>query len=425
MQTAVDGNAHTNTMKKSESLEENDFIVKQNCNQCNFSCENFRDLKEHTRRINCQKCEKCEFVIYSEEHRKKHMLIKHDGEDGALWVADSIMSNVDFKFLSAELRMKIKHVKAYTATHDDNARFPSRNFLEVVDVELKKGSFQILVIEGGSVDISNLDTCSNPEQGIPALREEAIKSANKLFNIAEAALHDHPALRKVILMKRAPRYDPLEKDPLNLKPQLSSLADSISFGLWCESKFRDRIILGGQRIPRGREEHCDVFGVPGSNSFDGIHMRGPSGFSFLTENMQKVLSEANLIKRRTEPSSQYGTKDNPPESMKKLEPKKVPHGRKPYDAMGMMLERIRSVSTANLEPNTVKQANDHYDDVFIQPHGRNEDTRRSTQNKVHVSQPSRTSVIKKMKDTRTSAQEINLQEYYNIPVSNHFSQLLN
>ena len=111
--------------------------------------------------------------------------------------------------------------------------------------------------------------------------------------------------------------------------------------------------------------------------------------------------------------------------MKKLEPKKVPHGRKPYDAMGMMLERIRSVSTANLEPNTVKQANDHYDDVFIQPHGRNEDTRRSTQNKVHVSQPSRTSVIKKMKDTRTSAQEINLQEYYNIPVSNHFSQLLN
>ena len=146
-------------------------------------------------------------------------------------------------------------------------------------------------------------------------------------------------------------------------------------------------------------------------------MRGQAGMSFLTKNMQKALSEANLIKGQTELNSQHRTKDNLSGQKKKLEPKRVPHGRKPsrgYDAMGMMLERIRSVSIANPEPT--------HDDVFIQPHGRDAGPS-STQNKG-VPQPSRKSVIIRMIKT-IPMEDSNLQKHYNVPVHNSFSQLLN
>ena len=41
----------------------------------------------------------------------------------------------------------------------------------------------------------------------------------------ESAVENFPSLVKVILMKRPARYDPVENNPLALKPQLSSLAD--------------------------------------------------------------------------------------------------------------------------------------------------------------------------------------------------------
>ena len=70
----------------------------------------------------------------------KHMKVRHEGEDGALWVADSIVSNVDFNFLAKQMGMKIRNVKAYTAVYDDKSRFPQKNFLEVMNKELADGS---------------------------------------------------------------------------------------------------------------------------------------------------------------------------------------------------------------------------------------------------------------------------------------------
>ena len=99
--------------KPIQTSDDNAIIVQQNCSQCDFSCENIRDLRNHMRRIHSKRCEKCDFTIHSEEQQNKHMMIRHDGEDGVLWVADSILSNVDFDFLSWRIKKKVKHVKAY------------------------------------------------------------------------------------------------------------------------------------------------------------------------------------------------------------------------------------------------------------------------------------------------------------------------
>ena len=285
------------------------------------------------------------------------------------------------------MKKRIKTVKAYTATREDDARFPNQNFLDVIDKELTKGAFDTLVIGGGSVDISNLDTYNDPEKNVPELRGKAIDSAQKLFSLAEASLQSHPTLRKVILMKRTPRYDPTEGDPLNLKPQLSSLADSASFGFWCDSPFKDRIILGGQDIPTGDEHHYDVYGSHEDSGYDGLHMRGCGGRSFMTKSIEKVLFKAGLINTKEESN---------PNGWKKPH-KNIPQGGKgqSYNPMGILIDRIRSQSSAKFTN----------DEVFENQCNRRDDFRPS------VIQPP-----KKLS---------NLQEHYNIPVHNTFSDLLN
>ena len=62
--------------------------------------------------------------------------------------------------------MRVRNVKAYTAFYDEKARFPKKNFLDIINKELKDGSYKNLVIGGGSVDITNLDTCTEPEKNI-------------------------------------------------------------------------------------------------------------------------------------------------------------------------------------------------------------------------------------------------------------------
>ena len=340
-----------------------------------------------------------------------------------MWVADSILSNVDFDFLSSKMKKKVKNVKAYTASFEEKARFPNKNFIDVIDHEINKGSFNTLVIGGGSVDISNLDTNTDPEKNIPALRETVIASAHKLFSIAETVLSNYPAIRKVVLMKRTPRYDPAENDPMSLKPQLSSLADSVSFGIWCDSKFKDRLILGGQDIPSSDIEHRDVFGNPQEQDYDGLHMRGPAGRTFLTRSIQKVLMKAQLIEENNELYSHDGWKKvpystaqtNSPSHMGRVESHPANHrndNRRPsmrYNPMGIMIQRIQSLSSATL--NGKGASHQGNDDVF---------PAQSASARPVIQEPkvqSRTSVIRPGPN--------GLQNIYSVPVSNYFTALGN
>ena len=88
-----------------------------------------------------RKCDKCDFIISSEEQNKKHMKVRHKEVDKALWVAESVLSNVDFDCLSKKMEMKVKCVKAYTAIFDEQAVYPNEIFLEVLDKELANDVF--------------------------------------------------------------------------------------------------------------------------------------------------------------------------------------------------------------------------------------------------------------------------------------------
>ena len=146
-----------------------------------------------------------------------------------------------------------------------------------------------------------------------------------------------------------------------------------------------------------------------SREHDGLHMRGPTGRSFLTRSFQKVLMKAKLIEKSTDLYMPDGWKHER-HSLKSGKPgqENIPPGRKSsvsYNAMGRMINRIRSVSTATWkENNTIAEDND---EVFSIPG-------------VRKQYSNRASVI-----TTTRKEDFKLQQHYNIPVQNSFSNLLN
>ena len=105
-----------------------------------------------------------------------------------------------------------------------------------------------MVIQAGSVDITNLNTKDNPTEYLDYYRQEAVISANNLFQAAVNGLLSSPSLENFILMKQIPKYDRNEVDPLSLKPALSQLYNNTLTEEWMGSQFKDRIIIGFHNI---------------------------------------------------------------------------------------------------------------------------------------------------------------------------------
>ena len=70
--------------------------------------------------------------------------------------------SVDWKFLAQNVKRKIKATEAFSATFDTDSIHPEKNFLDTIDMVLSDVSFDTLVIGGGSVDISNINTINEP-----------------------------------------------------------------------------------------------------------------------------------------------------------------------------------------------------------------------------------------------------------------------
>ena len=363
-------------------------------------------------------CDQCDFIVHNEMHKRKHLRVAHGVKAKMLWVGDSINCNVDFSDMSEKMNMIIKSAKAYTATGDSkDAKFPEKNFLDVVEKELKEQSYDYLVLGGGTVEITNLNTSVTPEEDIARFKDETIESSKKLFSLAESALHKCPLLDKVVILRRPPRFDPVSVDPLELKPQLSRLGDAILFDLWCNSSFKKNIAIGDHQVPhRIDDDHYKVYGHPSQSFYDGIHMRGPAGRQVFQDSVLNIMKSTGLYKEQNDiklpkgrkpgsgtsnlnawklgkPSGTIGNNKKPP-------PPERRHPHTQYDPMERMISRIRSVST-----NRRTQSPPESDDVFFLPNG-------TTYNAQETQRPT---VIK----------AASLQEQYNVPVSNKFSNLLN
>ena len=208
------------------------------------------------------------------------------------------------------------------------------------------------------------------------LREETIEIAQKIFCMAEAALEEHSEVKKVIVVRNTPRFDPNKTDSAQLKPKLALLADSVLFGLWCESKYKDSIVLGCHDINEwSRYPITKAYGFPHIDGYDGVHLYGSSGRAILTRSLINMLKHS------------FNTND-------------VPDKLPVYDPMLVLRERIQS-DRSKLPALSSSDSQ--------QCRSRTAPPRPETTNRASVIKP-------------TPAVS---QEDYNIPISNYFDSLGN
>ena len=220
----------------------------------------------------------------------------------ALFIGDSISENIKKDVIEKALGCEVRTAKAYAAIFDNvggrakkAARYPFKNFKDVVRKELEKGDIDYLLLQAGSADISNLNTKENPEENSTYLKEETRYAAKNLFVTAEDALKAQPGLKKVVVMTQIPRYDPKAEDPRALKQALAQLFNNTLGELWLDCVVKDKIVIGihnlecsgGIREARYRDSI--------RQHYDGIHMYGPSGAKAYTTSVLDILSEANII----------------------------------------------------------------------------------------------------------------------------------
>ena len=152
------------------------------------------------------------------------------------------------------------------------AQFPKKIFLQVVPNEVVKDSFDHLIIQSGSVDISNLNTEVNPTEYIDYFKQETVLSAKNIFNSGLLALEHQPSLKSIVIMKQTPRYDPHDKDPLSLKPALSQLFNNTITELWINFPMKEKIYIGSYNIECSGAVQSARYRHTKTGRFDGVHL---------------------------------------------------------------------------------------------------------------------------------------------------------
>ena len=196
----------------------------------------------------------------------------------------------------------MKAAKAYGAIFDNvgskakqAARFPAKNFTDVIPLEVKKESFDYLILQAGSVDITNLNTKDNPEEHSVYFKQEVRFAAKNLFSAAESALDAQPSLKKVVIMNLTPRYDGAAVDPLSLKPAFAQLFNNTLSELWIDSPLKDKVVIGIHNLEcvGGIKEarYRDIR----NRKYDGVHLYGPSGKKAYTISVLDILKSADIL----------------------------------------------------------------------------------------------------------------------------------
>ena len=234
----------------------------------------------------------------------KNMLKENGKINNVLFVGDSITAAAHLPTLVAAVNADIKQVRAYSSTFENidspaslAPRFPKKNFEDIIANEVCNAKYDALIVQSGSVDVTNLKTDTNDAQNyLEYFKQKTIVSAQNLFQAVTNAATKNPVLKKVVLMEQIPRHDRNTSNPPGLKPYLSSIFNETLHNL-CDSEQNSRVIFGKHNLEcHGAVLEARYRNIQ-SNKFDGIHLHGPSGMKAYTTSVLNILSSAQLVVR--------------------------------------------------------------------------------------------------------------------------------
>ena len=227
---------------------------------------------------------------------------RKDSKEKTLYVGDSVSSNINFNMLENAIKSKVMAVKAYSSVYDIKknsmkaaARYPDKNFTDVIAENLENEHFDNLIVQAGSIDITNLNTKIDPTNNFDYFEQEAIMSATNLFTACERAAEQHQHLKNIIIMKQTPRYDPATIDPHSIKPVLSDIFNNRLTELWMASKHKNAIFVGNHNVACSGSIRESRYRVTKTGFYDGVHLYGSSGMKAYTNSVLNILNLAGMV----------------------------------------------------------------------------------------------------------------------------------
>ena len=219
-----------------------------------------------------------------------------------LLVGDSISGQLHTKTIEYATKAKVKKAKAYSSINENTSndlkyapKFPTKNFKDVIENELDKENFDVLLVQSGSTDITNLKTEGKNAHKHKYFKEQTITSAKNLFTSVTNAVKNHPSLQKIIVLKQTPRFDVTSTTTPGIKQELSKLYNETLDTLAASSDHKDKIMVGNHDLECSGGVLLARYKDSISGKFDGLHMFGPSGERAYTNSVMKVISSAQLV----------------------------------------------------------------------------------------------------------------------------------
>ena len=212
--------------------------------------------------------------------RTKYRNSKQKSKHRVTWVGTSISKVLDREKFEKDVKVDLTVEKAYCIKEE--GRFKKLNFAAIVPEIVNKGEVDTLVLQTGSIEITNVDVNKAMMDASKDLSEykrewysKAEEDSVNLFNIAEGAIARDPNLN-VVIVKRLSRFDRTSSDISGIKTQLSKFANHVYDQLWLKRGSPDRIhiielALGCDKYPHLRNI---VYGKHNNPKYDGIHLTG-------------------------------------------------------------------------------------------------------------------------------------------------------
>ena len=290
-----------------------------------------KQMKEEPSKIKLQKKPKVhtrvetkkesEWIVL-DEYKSKDEPVSANTKENILWIGTSLSDqHLDVNMLSLKTNTEVKKVKAFTIVSVDGKYDPKKNVEDVANEELDKKTFDIVVVEVGVNEVSNLNLRMAPH----LLQQEMKEKMEKLHLLAVQWTMQYPELR-VVLLERVERIDS------DRRASQARGADQAMWSWWEANGRPENIILERLKLQTlGRKERDEVFGRLGEQFCDGVHLRGKDGGKEFTHRAANLVRRVLRVRAKTMgPRRTHGPMDRatqktkrPDERMRAVDKRKV------------------------------------------------------------------------------------------------------
>ena len=236
------------------------------------------------------------------------------------WVGTSLSKALNRKKFENDADVELTVVKAYCIKEE--GLYKKTNFQATVPEIVKNGSADTIVLQTGSIEITNIDVNKAMMDTTKELNQykkewfaKAEEDSTNLFSIAEEAIARDENL-KVVIVKRLPRFDRTSTDMLGIKSQLSKFVNHVYDQLWLKRGSPDRISIVELGLDCGKSNYLReiIYGTHNDPKYDRIHLIGNHSAWHFTYRAVNAISSIITKPFRYQQPSTFSRRNSCPEN---------------------------------------------------------------------------------------------------------------